>query len=100
MENPPVMSNLHDLFGSERVASARERLTASSTVAPSITALAAPLRFVAFWTAVTLPFLYVPLLLGGLEGSEPTVFLALLGANVVALLLGHGYGNRGGDAVP
>jgi len=88
------MSNIHDLVGSERLARVRERLAASSTATPSLAVLTAPLRFVAFWTAVTLPFLYLPLLLGGLEGSEPTVFLVLLAANVVALFLGHGYGNR------
>jgi hypothetical protein len=54
--------------------------------------LAAPLRFVAFWVAVALPFLYLPLLVGGLKGSQPTVFAALLAANAVGLIVGHGYG--------
>ncbi|WP_144904036.1 hypothetical protein [Halobellus captivus] len=92
------MSNSHDPFGSERVARARERLSDPSAVRPSIESLAVPLRFVAFWSAVALPFLYVPLLLGGLDGSEPTVFLTLFAANVVALLVGHGYQRDGRNA--
>jgi hypothetical protein len=54
--------------------------------------LTTPLRFVAFWAAVALPFLYVPLLAGGLEGQQATVFAGLLLANVVALVLGHEHG--------
>ncbi|WP_225334879.1 hypothetical protein [Halomicrobium urmianum] len=49
-------------------------------------------RSVAFWTAVTLPFLYLPLLATGLEkSSHVTAFLALLAANAVALLVGHSH---------
>ena len=47
-------------------------------------------RVVAFWTAVVLPFLYLPLLFGGLEG-DVTLFGGLLVLNAVALLLGHDY---------
>jgi len=54
----------------------------SSLVAPS-------LRFVAFWIAVGLPFLYLPLLYGGLDGDSWMVFVGLVVANVFALLLGH-----------
>lgn len=52
----------------------------------------APLRFVGFWAAVALPFLYLPLLYGGLEGQEVSVFLALLALNASAIVAGHGYG--------
>ncbi|WP_049986216.1 hypothetical protein [Halobellus rufus] len=86
------MSNSHDPL--DRVDRARERLPDPSPVRSTVAFLAVPLRFVAFWTAVALPFLYVPLLLGGLDGSEPTVFFALFSANVVALVVGHGYGDR------
>ncbi|MFB6103047.1 MAG: hypothetical protein ABEJ73_10835 [Haloplanus sp.] len=54
--------------------------------------VAAPLRFIAFWVAVALPFLYVPLLVGGLDGQQPTVFAALLLANAVSLVIGHEHG--------
>ncbi|MFB6108202.1 MAG: hypothetical protein ABEJ82_05085 [Haloplanus sp.] len=57
----------------------------------SLGLVAAPLRFVAFWTAVALPFLYVPLLFGGLEGGQTTAFVGLLLLNAVALVLGHDY---------
>ncbi|WP_251342751.1 hypothetical protein [Haloplanus halophilus] len=58
----------------------------------SLEVLTAPLRFVAFWAAVALPFLYLPLLVGGLEGQQATVFAGLLLANVAALVLGHEHG--------
>jgi hypothetical protein len=53
--------------------------------------VAAPLRFVGFWAAVALPFLYLPLLLSGLEGQETLVFGLLLAANALALVVGHGH---------
>ncbi|WP_433624965.1 hypothetical protein [Halomicrococcus sp. NG-SE-24] len=54
----------------------------------------APVRFVGFWSAVVLPFLYLPLLLGGLDGTEWTVFLSLLALDCLALLAGHSYGRE------
>lgn len=50
-----------------------------------------PVRFVGFWTAVILPFVYVPLLFTGLEGATMTAFLALIVAHVVSLVLGKPY---------
>jgi hypothetical protein len=50
-----------------------------------------PLRFVAFWAAVALPFLYLPLLVGGLEGGQLTAFASLLGVHLLTLVVGHGY---------
>ncbi|SEO83306.1 hypothetical protein SAMN04487948_105381 [Halogranum amylolyticum] len=50
-----------------------------------------PIRFVGFWAAIALPFLYVPLLFDGIDGSRAIVFLGLLVANVVALRVGHDY---------
>ena len=50
---------------------------------------------VAFWSAIALPFLHVPLLLYGLETTaQVSAFLVLLGLNLGALLLGHGYKRR------
>jgi hypothetical protein len=54
--------------------------------------IATPLRFVSFWAAVALPFLYLPLLYGGLEGQQALVFGTLVSINVVSLILGHDYG--------
>jgi len=49
-------------------------------------------RGVAFWTAIALPFLYVPLLVSGLNtGSTRAAFVALVACNAVALYVGHTY---------
>lgn len=59
-----------------------------STVAP-----ARALQELAFWSAVVLPFLHVPLLATGLStAAERTAFGALLALNAVALYAGHAYG--------
>jgi hypothetical protein len=62
-----------------------------SSLRRGVQLVAAPLRFVGFWLAVALPFLYLPLLVGGLSGEQPQVFVGLLGLNVLALLFGHSY---------
>lgn len=71
---------------------------ASADGPPSLLARLAPestpgtLRALAFWAAVVLPFLHVPLLASGLDTpGEWYAFLALLGLNVGALYLGHGH---------
>lgn len=54
----------------------------------------APLRGLAFWTAITLPFLYLPLLAYGLETPATRLaFLALIACNAVTLVVGHSYSN-------
>lgn len=54
--------------------------------------LSRPLTGVAFWAAIVLPFLHLPLLVTGLETMRMTIaFLVLLSLNVVALVIGHGY---------
>ena len=59
--------------------------------APSLDLLG-PVRGIAFWTAIALPFLYLPLLASGLQSSSVrTVFAALVACNAVALLVGHSY---------
>lgn len=52
-------------------------------------AVVAPIRALAFWTAVLLPLAYLPLLAGGLTGAETSVLAALLVANALALAVGH-----------
>jgi len=51
----------------------------------------APITGIAFWSAVALPFLHLPLLLvtGLSSQATSTAFLVLLTLNVVALLIGH-----------
>lgn len=51
----------------------------------------APIRFIGFWAAVALPFLYVPLLFAGLTGGRGIVFLTLVVLNIVALVAGHSH---------
>ena len=55
-------------------------------------ATAGPVRALAFWLAVVLPFAYLPLLAGGI-GTEADLFTfaGLVAANAVALLVGHGH---------
>lgn len=57
--------------------------------------LTTPLEMVSFWLAVALPFLYLPLLVTGVgTDGEVLSVLVLVAANVVALLVGHGYRNE------
>jgi hypothetical protein len=52
----------------------------------------APVRAASFWTAVLLPFTYLPLLVGGMAGGEASLFVALVAANALALVAGHNHG--------
>ncbi|WP_229110700.1 hypothetical protein [Halapricum desulfuricans] len=56
-----------------------------ATIVPTV-------RFVGFWTAVVLPFVYLPLLFTGLDGATMDAFLVLLVVHVLSLLLGREYG--------
>lgn len=59
---------------------------------PSAPSLRRPLEGAAFWAAIALPFLYLPLLASGLESRTTTMaFLLLLALNVLTLLAGHSY---------
>lgn len=50
----------------------------------------ATVRQLAFWLAVILPFLYLPLLISGAgSAAERTVLVSLMSVNVVALYIGH-----------
>lgn len=65
---------------------------ARSTLGTARSQVVAPLRQLGFWSAIALPFLYVPLVATGLQDqSEVLVFLALLAANVLAVAIGHSY---------
>ena len=48
---------------------------------------------VAFWSAIVLPFVYLPLLLVGLTSvTLQFLFAVLVALNAVMILLGHRYG--------
>ena len=51
-------------------------------------------RAVSFWTATGLPFVYLPLILGGLATDHPLTMGALLTLNAITLLIGHGHEPR------
>lgn len=51
-----------------------------------------PVEALAFWAAVALPFVYLPLVASGFESPTGALFfVALVVVNVLALLVGHGY---------
>lgn len=57
-----------------------------------LVALARPIEAAAFWSAIALPFLYLPLLFNGLSTStQLTTFFALLGLHALAIVCGHRY---------
>jgi hypothetical protein len=86
------MSNSSSTVPHERFARLREVIaTTPDTVRFGLKLVAYPVQFVAFWLAVALPFLYLPLLHGGLRGGQATVFGSLLAVNVAALVIGHGH---------
>ncbi|MDS0240856.1 MULTISPECIES: hypothetical protein [Haloferax] len=85
------MSNSPSTVPRERLSQLREVVTEERSLRLGFELVAAPLRFVGFWAAVALPFLYLPLLFGGLEASEFTVFGVLLALNALALVIGHNY---------
>ena len=71
--------------------SQRTSLSSATSLSRSTT-LSAPLRFAGFWAAIALPFLHIPLLITGLDSSAKlAAYVALLGLNVLALVVGHSY---------
>lgn len=53
--------------------------------------LFASVQFLGFWTAVALPFVYLPLLYQGTLTPTSIPFATLVGLNVLAVLVGHGH---------
>ena len=63
-----------------------------SSIRHSFARLVRSIEAAAFWSAIALPFLYLPLLFYGLETRQQgIVFFSLLALNLVALLIGHRY---------
>jgi hypothetical protein len=57
--------------------------------------LARPVKRLSFWAAIVLPFIHLPLVATGLDSPSLTVaFLVLVALNVVAIILGHTYGQE------
>lgn len=68
-----------------------ERLTNALPLAESRRLLAMPVQALAFWAAIAMPALYVPMLWDGLGANESLLFVGLVLANALALLVGHEY---------
>lgn len=69
---------------------ARTRVTLPARLASAV--LKHPLQAAAFWGAVALPLVYVPLLAFGLDTNfRAQVFVGLLALHVLALFLGRSY---------
>lgn len=53
--------------------------------------LLAPVQFVGFWSAIALPFGYLPLLYSGPVSDSADALALLFVLNLVAMVVGHGY---------
>lgn len=67
------------------------RIAATSPARGTYRRLTAPVRAVAFWTAVVLPSLYLVALASGVDGGELVSLAVLAVVNAVALFLGRGH---------
>jgi hypothetical protein len=71
----------------ETLPSLRAALTERLSVDSS--ALLAPVRATAFWSAALLPPVYLPLLLRGVSAENLPVILGLLALNALLFVVGH-----------
>lgn len=53
--------------------------------------LGLPVKFIGFWTAVFVPFVLLAFIASGAVLQAPQLFAALLGANLVGLVVGRDY---------
>jgi hypothetical protein len=87
MSGPPTISD--DSIASSSPDTDAQRVDDDPKTTYSVKA---PLQFVGFWVAVSLPFVHLPLLANGLDGLENALlFVGLLVLNLLALLVGHGH---------
>lgn len=92
------MSNSSSTVPRKHVVRLREALaTAPNALRFGLRVVTYPVQFAAFWLAVALPFLYLPLLYGGVQGEQAAVFGSLLALNAAALVVGHGHSRDRGD---
>lgn len=62
-----------------------------SVVETAVKKLLAPVQFVGFWSAIALPFGYLPLLYSGSISTSAEMLCLLFVLNLVAMVVGHGY---------
>lgn len=53
-----------------------------------------PVQLVAFWLAVLMPALYLPLLFEGIAAGLRSPFTGYLGLHLIVLVIGHGHKRR------
>ncbi|WP_115865239.1 hypothetical protein [Halorussus litoreus] len=87
------MSNAPSTLDTQRVTGSADESTSSHTeLARSLRKTATnQFRFAGFWSAVLLPLAYVPMLIGGVAGSQPSLVAALMALHAAALVAGHDY---------
>jgi hypothetical protein len=78
---------------------AAESLPVRTALQRAASVVARPVRFVAFWLATLLPFVYLPLLATGVAATHRLAFAGLVGLNAVAFVAGHSHNapDRSGD---
>jgi hypothetical protein len=87
MSSPPTTQESRTATPTESASEGGNRL-----LEQLVPTLAGPIRQAGFWTAIVLPFLYVPLLVTGLStAAETGLFLGFLAVNLLALYVGHAY---------
>lgn len=68
-------------------------LTRTNRTLPNVaslrSAVAEPVQAAAFWSAIALPLVYVPMLATGVVWEHPVALLALFVLNIVAFVVGH-----------
>ena len=88
MSSPPTTQESRSSTPGESAESENQERTLERFVP----ALADSIRKAGFWTAIVLPFLYVPLLVTGLStATETGLFLGFLAVNLLALYVGHAH---------
>jgi hypothetical protein len=56
-----------------------------------------PVRAAAFWTAIALPVVYIPMLATGVVWEHPLALLTLFVLNMVAFVVGHDHNRPDGS---
>ncbi|ELZ21805.1 hypothetical protein [Natrinema limicola] len=87
MASPPSISD-QGSAGSSSTTESRD--DAHGVRKRSTPGLVTSIRAMGFWTAIAMPFLYLPLLATGLSSSfDGILFVCLLVGNLLALYVGH-----------
>lgn len=91
MGSPPSLPDHRSAdAGSDSSSTTEGRDTPSGIFERVAPGLVTSVRAVGFWTAIAMPFLYLPLLVTGLSSSfDAVLFVCLIVGNCLALYVGH-----------